>query len=265
MSTAAFYVLYESASGYALFNILEQEEIAAALEQVQQGLMDLSRFQRVCKMIAFHPFDTAENALENINAISENEMTDDLKGFLQANLPKAKKMTKSPLGVVTPALGTVIQENTEIPCRSDETIRELCRAIRQHFTTFVKELGKGGLEQAQLGLGHSYSRARVKFNPGRADNMIIQSIALLDQMDKDLNTFAMRVKEWYSWHFPELKAIVKDNYLFARCAQYIKVRALLSLLPLSSRLFSLSLYLKLPRPPRLHAHCISWQILTIER
>lgn len=53
--------------------------------------------------------------------------------------------------------------------------------------------------------------------------MIIQSIALLDQMDKDINTFAMRVREWYSWHFPELKDIVKDNFLFAKCASYIKV------------------------------------------
>lgn len=52
--------------------------------------------------------------------------------------------------------------------------------------------------------------------------MIIQSIALLDQMDKDLNTFAMRVREWYSWHFPELKDIVKDNYMFARSAAFIQ-------------------------------------------
>lgn len=53
--------------------------------------------------------------------------------------------------------------------------------------------------------------------------MIIQSIALLDQLDKDINTFAMRVREWYSWHFPELKEIVKDNLTFARTASYIKV------------------------------------------
>ena len=63
--------------------------------------------------------------------------------------------------------------------------------------------------------------AQVKFNPSRADNMIIQSIALLDQLDKDINTFAMRVREWYSWHFPELKDLVKDNYIFARCAALI--------------------------------------------
>jgi len=71
-------------------------------------------------------------------------------------------------------------------------------------------------------LGHSYSRGKVKFNPARSDNMIIQSIALLDQLEKDLNTFAMRVREWYSWHFPELKDLVKDNYMYARCAAFIQ-------------------------------------------
>jgi len=34
--------------------------------------------------------------------------------------------------------------------------------------------------------------------------MVIQAIALLDTLDKDINTFIMRVREWYSWHFPEL-------------------------------------------------------------
>ena len=48
----------------------------------------------------------------------------------------------------------------------------------------------------------------MKFNVNRSDNMIIQSISLLDQLDKDLNTFAMRIKEWYSWHFPVRDAVV---------------------------------------------------------
>ena len=46
--------------------------------------------------------------------------------------------------------------------------------------------------------------------------MIIQAIALLDQMDKDLNTFSMRVREWYSWHFPELVKLVTDHHQYAR-------------------------------------------------
>jgi len=54
--------------------------------------------------------------------------------------------------------------------------------------------------------------------------MIIQSIALLDTLDKDINTFVMRVREWYSWHFPELVRIVSDNYTYTRAALQIKVR-----------------------------------------
>lgn len=76
--------------------------------------------------------------------------------------------------------------------------------------------------QSQTSLGHAYSRLKVKFNPARSDNMVIQSIALLDQLDKDLNTFSMRIREWYSYSFPELRSIVKDNYQFARCAALIQ-------------------------------------------
>lgn len=110
-------------------------------------------------------------------------------------------------------------------CNSNETTLEIVRGIRMHIGKFIKQLDNGGIEKAQLGLGHSYSRAKVKFNVNRADNMIIQSICLLDQLDKDINTFAMRVREWYSWHFPELVKIVNDNYVYARCAAFIKNRA----------------------------------------
>lgn len=114
-------------------------------------------------MMAFHPFDTAENALENINAISEHELTEDLRSFLESNLSKGKNKTKAPLGIIEPTLATAIQENLSIPCRADETVRELLRGIRMHFTKFVKPLESGLLEQAQLGLGHSYSRSKVIF------------------------------------------------------------------------------------------------------
>ncbi|TNM88549.1 hypothetical protein fugu_004803 [Takifugu bimaculatus] len=51
--------------------------------------------------------------------------------------------------------------------------------------------------------------------------MIIQSIALLDQLDKDINTFSMRVREWYGYHFPELIKIVSDNSMYCRLARLI--------------------------------------------
>ena len=50
------------------------------------------------------------------------------------------------------------------------------------------------LEKAQFGLGHNYNRANMKFNVNRVDNMVIQAISLLDSLDKDINTFCMRVR-----------------------------------------------------------------------
>ncbi|KAI3978258.1 hypothetical protein MKX01_003421, partial [Papaver californicum] len=49
--------------------------------------------------------------------------------------------------------------------------------------------------------------------------MIIQAIGLLDDLDENLNTYAMRVKEWYGWHFPELVKIVSDNILYAKAVK----------------------------------------------
>lgn len=226
----SLFVLHETAAGYALFEVVAFEEIGALLEGAMDSVTQLERFSRAVKLKAFQPFASAEDALENINAVSEHACTDGLHDFLEMNLPKiskkAKKEGKAPefaLGVIDPALATAIADGLPgLSCRSDDTVREILRGCRLHLPHYVKVLAGGSQEQAQLGLGHSYSRGKVKFNPARSDNMIIQSIALLDQMDKDLNTFAMRVREWYSWHFPELKELVKDNYMYARCAAFIQ-------------------------------------------
>merc|ERR1711972_1081458 len=98
------------------------------------------------------------------------------------------------------------------------------RGIRQHFAKLVKGFSAATSDKSQLGLSHSYSRAKVKFNVNKSDNMIIQSIALLDQLDKDINTFCMRIREWYSYHFPELIKIVPENALYAKVVKLVKNR-----------------------------------------
>ena len=50
------------------------------------------------------------------------------------------------------------------------------------------------------------------------------SLALLDELDKELNTYAMRVREWYGWHFPELARVLSDNMLFAKTVKVMGMR-----------------------------------------
>lgn len=120
-----------------------------------------------------------------------------------------------------PTLAASIKNELGIDCDASERSQEVIRGVRLHATKLLKGLQDGDLTKAQLGLGHSYSRSKVKFNVNRIDNMIIQAIAMLDQLDKDVNLFAMRVREWYGYHFPELVKIVPDNYEYARVAQFV--------------------------------------------
>ncbi|CAH8260255.1 unnamed protein product [Arabidopsis lyrata] len=224
------YLLYESSSGYGLFEVHGLDEIGQNTEAVRSSVSDLSRFGRVVQLTAFHPSQSALDALNQINAVSEGYMSDELRSFLELNLPKVKegKKPKFSLGVSEPKIGSCIFEATKIPCQSNEFVHELLRGVRQHFDRFIKDLKPGDLEKAQLGLAHSYSRAKVKFNVNRVDNMVIQAIFLLDTLDKDINSFAMRVREWYSWHFPELVKIVNDNNLYARVSKIIVDKSKLS-------------------------------------
>merc|ERR1712029_269940 len=215
-------VLFEHASGYALFRVKEFEEVSALEAEVEASIQDVSAFNSVVNLVAFSPFASALTALTNINSVSEGAVTPDLKNFIESNLPKKTK--KFVLGVLDSKLGGAIAELLSIKCSHIGVVPEIIRGIRFHFAKLVKGLTDVGSSKAQLGLGHAYSRAKVKFNVNKSDNMIIQSIALLDQLDKDVNTFSMRIREWYSYHFPELVKIVNDNYSFAKCVKLLKDR-----------------------------------------
>ncbi|OLL21866.1 Nucleolar protein 56 [Neolecta irregularis DAH-3] len=134
-------------------------------------------------------------------------VNDHLKAFLEMNVPKGKKKSKSALGLSDKNLACAIKaEFPFIECQTSEVVQDLLRGVRLHGEKLLKQLQPGDLAQAQLGLGHSYSRAKVKFNVNRSDNMIIQAIAL----------------EWYSWHFPELSRLVADSQQYARLTRLIQ-------------------------------------------
>lgn len=122
-------------------------------------------------------------------------MHQDLVNFLDEQLPKKKK--KVLLGLGDGKLAASAAETLGVRAAYTGVVPEILRGIRMHFASLAKDLPHHSLSKAQLSLGHSYSRAKVKFDVHRDDNMVIQSIALLDQMDKDINLFSMRIREWY--------------------------------------------------------------------
>ncbi|CAH8552414.1 unnamed protein product [Schistosoma turkestanicum] len=225
------YILYEHALGYALFRVkikLSDASDVTALQQLAAELLENEEdFMKCFKLHAFVPFSSSASALQNCNGISEGIVPQELKAFIEENLPASSSVLlciadrKLAESLKAPEIG--LPET--ISCSSESILHEVYRALRFYFPKYINEFSHFDESKAQIGLGHSYSRAKVKFNIYRNDNMIIQSINLLDQLDKDVNNFCMRVKEWFSYHFPELSKIVPDNATFVKLVGLIRTRA----------------------------------------
>jgi nucleolar protein 58 len=112
----------------------------------------------------------------------------------------------------------------EINCVNNAAVAELMRGLRSQLSELIVGLAGSDIVPMSLGLSHSLSRYKLKFSPDKVDTMIVQAIGLLDDLDKELNTYAMRVREWYGWHFPELAKIIQDNVQFAKTVKLMGIR-----------------------------------------
>ena len=246
------YVLLESALGFSLFRIIEAEEIS--INALSKSIKNFSTFKNQINLESFQAFSDQEEALDSMNKISEGLIPESLLLFLKQSIPdlshsKEKKRSGEDicLGIADANLGNAILEQfTKInkkkkvfTCRCDDIILEIIRGCRRWLGLFIKSQNESddtssfnvsNIEHSYIALGHSYSRCKIKYNVNRADNMIIQAICILDQIDKDINTYCMRCKEWYGWHFPELTKIINDQIQYAKVLKCVKEKSNLKIL-----------------------------------
>jgi nucleolar protein 58 len=203
-------VLFESSSGYALFKVLDEGK----LEKVDNIYKEFKTPERAAGLVKLHQFKKFENTTEAMQAAVAI-----VDGKLDKNLKKLLKHSAKGdvLGVADSKLGNIVKEKLSIDCINNEKSAELIRGIRSQFEALVTEVTSDDNKAYSLGLAHGLSRYKLKFSPDKVDTMIVQAINLLDELDKEINIYAMRVREWYGWHFPEMGKIVTDNLQYAQC------------------------------------------------
>ncbi len=57
---------------------------------------------------------------------------------------------------------------------------------------------------------------RIREKSAKLDQQIIQSIAAVDELDRNVNIMCARVREWFGLHFPELDSLVEDPLSYCR-------------------------------------------------
>ncbi|KFZ06339.1 hypothetical protein V501_07499 [Pseudogymnoascus sp. VKM F-4519 (FW-2642)] len=206
------FILTETSAGYALFKAKDKKLLKNENLATEAGTAE-----GVCSMLklkTFQKFDSAAMALEEVASLVDGKVTPMLAKLLDS----IKDEKKASLAVADPKLGQAINKLPSVTLTpiSDSASNELFRAIRENLPALIPGLLPENISTMSLGLSHSLSRHKLKFSPDKVDTMIVQAIALLDDLDKELNTYAMRVKEWYGWHFPEMARIINDNLAIAR-------------------------------------------------
>ncbi|KAL4744394.1 nucleolar protein 58 [Aspergillus terricola var. indicus] len=215
------FILTETSAGYALLKakdkkLLKRDDLATEASTAE-GVSNL------LKLKSFQKFDSATAALEEVASVVEGKVTPRLASLLD----EIKDEKKVSLAVADPKLGNAIGKlpGLDISLIADSTTADIYRAIREHLPTLIPGLLPQDMSTMSLGLSHSLARHKLKFSPDKIDTMIVQAIGLLDDLDKELNNYAMRVKEWYGWHFPELAKILNDNIAYSRLVLKMGMRS----------------------------------------
>ncbi|KAG0010155.1 Nucleolar protein 58, partial [Podila clonocystis] len=216
-------ILYESPAGYALFNLLDDGKLEKP-DSIWKDFETPEQANKTVKLRAFSKFENTTDALSAVTALVEGKLSKNLKEFLSSEISE-KEMKKESLIVGDAKLGGAIAKKLNMKVISDSTTLDLYRGIRTQLDSLLSGLSSSDLSAMVLGLSHSLSRYKLKFSPDKVDTMIVQAIGLLDDLDKELNTYAMRVKEWYGWHFPEMTKLIVDNLAYAKIVKKMGFRA----------------------------------------
>ncbi|EPX74595.1 U3 snoRNP protein Nop58 [Schizosaccharomyces octosporus yFS286] len=213
-------ILTETAAGYAVFKA--KDKLLKKREALVDDLKTAEGASNLLKLQSFAKFESTVDALDNVSALIEGKVSPKLSSLLKDLSEKKSNM----LVVADPKLGNAINKlpGLEFEVMSDSSVQDLYRGIREHLSSLIAGLAPTDLNAMSLGLSHSLSRHKLKFSPDKVDTMIVQAIALLDDLDKELNTYAMRVREWYGWHFPEMGKIVQDHLAYARVIKTMGMR-----------------------------------------
>ncbi|WP_338601684.1 C/D box methylation guide ribonucleoprotein complex aNOP56 subunit [Sulfolobus tengchongensis] len=77
-------------------------------------------------------------------------------------------------------------------------------------------------------LSLEYTRRKLRSAAQKRDLLAIQAVRAMDDIDKTINLFSERLREWYSIHFPELDKLIEDHEQYATIVSRFGDRELLS-------------------------------------
>jgi len=187
--------------------------VKATVVECVMGILGFDEKNELVESVLF-PKD-AKEITERLGKIEAGKIIDELVTLIDSL--KAKGYT------------FFIFENADIARNTHERLKiavevaqpseagELLRANLEGFavqTGFVKEADE--LRDWTHRVSMELTKLRVRKAAEKRDLLVVQAIQAIDDLDKTVNLFMGRIREWYGLHFPELDRLIEKHETYAR-------------------------------------------------
>lgn len=178
---------------------------------IVQCVLGFLAFDEEHRLVASGLFSKpAERALDAFAALTDGKAPDELTTLLQT----LRDRGVTELVLEQESLARILKRregmavSVESPSRAGEFFRSDpariavengCIHSRDAYYEVLREVSRG------------MARQGIRQASGRRDLLLTQAILTMDDLDKTVNLFANRVREWYGLHFPELSSLVEGN------------------------------------------------------
>lgn len=188
-------------------------------------------------------------SLVGLMALTEDGYVISTKSFPKERELVSERMLSLERGELVPELKELIEELinknvSEVVVENEELARTLSKKysqlrilhelpskggliFRSRLKDYIEKLGMNWEEY--LDLLHDVSvlvtKKKVKEAAEKRDLFVAQAISAIDEIDKTINLFASRLREWYGLHFPELNDLVRDHRDFVKIVHILGPRS----------------------------------------
>ncbi|MEZ0345422.1 MAG: C/D box methylation guide ribonucleoprotein complex aNOP56 subunit [Infirmifilum sp.] len=150
-----------------------------------------------------------EKIAQILNALERGELPEEILKFIAGNVKAGDTIV-----VEDEDIARFLSSNLPSLKVEHSSNNQLFMKVRENITVLVENTL--GLKPSQYystlhDITLSLARIKVKEVAEKRDLFVAQAINALDDVNKTINLFASRAREWYSLHFPELDSLVEEH------------------------------------------------------
>lgn len=187
--------------------------VKASIVECVMGIFGFGEANELVDKV-FFPKDPKETA-ERLGKIETGKVIDEIVTLIE----KLRAKGYTSYVFESPEIARNIREKLSIsvdvakPSEAGELLRKNLEKIAVDVG-FVKQAAE--LREWTHRVSMELAKMRVKRAIEKRDLVVAQAIQTIDDLDKTLNLFMGRIREWYGLHFPELDRLVEKHETYAR-------------------------------------------------